>query len=53
MECLSKVVFDKDGVIYPDSLLGTNLKLLTLIDGLGFIGWGFGGFEVESVILGQ
>ena len=49
---MAKVVFEKDGVLYPDSLVGTDSHT-TMIDGLGVVGWGVGGIEAESVMLGQ
>lgn len=39
-------------MIYPDSLVGTDSHT-TMIDGLGVVGWGVGGIEAESVMLGQ
>ena len=45
-------MFEKDGVIYPDSVVGTDSHT-TMIDGLGVVGWGVGGIEAESVMLGQ
>lgn len=52
LEFLAKVVFEKDGYLYPDSLVGTDSHT-TMIDGLGIVGWGVGGIEAESVMLGQ
>lgn len=52
LEWLAKVVFEKDGVLYPDSVVGTDSHT-TMIDGLGVVGWGVGGIEAESVMLGQ
>lgn len=52
LEFLAKVVFEQDGVVYPDSLVGTDSHT-TMIDGLGVVGWGVGGIEAESVMLGQ
>lgn len=52
LEFLARVVFeDNDGMIYPDSLVGTDSHT-TMIDGLGVVGWGVGGIEAESVMLG-
>jgi aconitate hydratase len=39
-------------VAYPDSLVGTDSHT-TMINGLGVLGWGVGGIEAESVMLGQ
>ncbi|MEX2213971.1 MAG: aconitate hydratase AcnA [Phycisphaeraceae bacterium] len=52
LEYLAKVVWDKDGVLYPDSLVGTDSHT-TMINGLGVVGWGVGGIEAEAVMLGQ
>lgn len=52
LEYLARVVFDKDGYYYPDSLVGTDSHT-TMIDGLGVLGWGVGGIEAEAVMLGQ
>jgi len=49
---LAKVVFEKDGLLYPDSLVGTDSHT-TMIAGIGIVGWGVGGIEAESVMLGQ
>ena len=51
LEWLASVVFEKDGVLYPDSCVGTDSHT-TMIDGLGVVGWGVGGIEAESVMLG-
>ena len=51
LEWLARVVFEKDGVLFPDSLVGTDSHT-TMIDGLGVVGWGVGGIEAESVMLG-
>jgi aconitate hydratase len=52
LEYLAKVVWDKDGVLFPDSLVGTDSHT-TMINGLGVVGWGVGGIEAEAVMLGQ
>ncbi|MBI1372106.1 MAG: aconitate hydratase AcnA [Phycisphaera sp.] len=52
LEYLAKVVMTKDGVAYPDSLVGTDSHT-TMINGLGVTGWGVGGIEAEAVMLGQ
>ncbi|MCE9619267.1 MAG: aconitate hydratase AcnA [Planctomycetes bacterium] len=52
LEYLAKVVWEKDGVLYPDSLIGTDSHT-TMINGLGVLGWGVGGIEAEAVMLGQ
>lgn len=52
LEYLAKGVFEKDGVFYPDSLVGTDSHT-TMINGLGIVGWGVGGIEAEAGMLGQ
>ncbi len=39
-------------VLYPDSLVGTDSHT-TMINGIGIVGWGVGGIEAESVMLGE
>lgn len=46
------MVFNTDGVLYPDSVVGTDSHT-TMINGLGVVGWGVGGIEAEAVMLGQ
>ena len=52
LEYLGRVVFNTDGVLYPDSVVGTDSHT-TMIDGLGVAGWGVGGIEAEAAMLGQ
>ena len=52
LEYLAKVVWDHEGVLYPDSLVGTDSHT-TMINGLGVLGWGVGGIEAEAVMVGQ
>ena len=52
LEYLAKGVFEKDGVYYPDTLVGTDSHT-TMINGLGIVGWGVGGIEAEAAMLGQ
>ncbi|MCL6537138.1 MAG: aconitate hydratase [Acidothermus sp.] len=52
LEYLSRVVFDRDGVAYPDTLVGTDSHT-TMVNGLGVLGWGVGGIEAEAAMLGQ
>src|SRR5918995_4226849 len=42
----------KDGVYYPDTLVGTDSHT-TMINGIGVVGWGVGGIEAEAAVLGQ
>ncbi|KAF2285753.1 hypothetical protein GH714_007637 [Hevea brasiliensis] len=52
LEYLGRVVFNTDGILYPDGLVGTDSHT-TMIDGLGVAGWGVGGIESEATMLGQ
>ncbi len=52
LEYLAKGVLQKDGVYYPDTLVGTDSHT-TMINGLGIVGWGVGGIEAEAGMLGQ
>jgi len=52
LEYLAKGVLSKDGVFYPDTLVGTDSHT-TMINGLGVVGWGVGGIEAEAGMLGQ
>jgi aconitate hydratase len=45
-------VHHKNGVYYPDSLVGTDSHT-TMINGIGVVGWGVGGIEAEAGMLGQ
>ncbi|TMH27947.1 MAG: aconitate hydratase AcnA, partial [Betaproteobacteria bacterium] len=42
----------KDGICYPDTLVGTDSHT-TMINGIGVVGWGVGGIEAEAGMLGQ
>ncbi|PZS02590.1 MAG: aconitate hydratase AcnA [Pseudonocardiales bacterium] len=52
IEHLARVVFENDGVAYPDTLIGTDSHT-TMVNGLGVLGWGAGGIEAEAAMLGQ
>ena len=52
LEYLAQVTMLKDGVAYPDTLVGTDSHT-TMINGLGVVGWGVGGIEAEAVMVGQ
>ncbi|HYY43360.1 MAG TPA: aconitase family protein, partial [Pyrinomonadaceae bacterium] len=52
LEYLAKGVLEKDGVYYPDTLVGTDSHT-TMINGLSVVGWGVGGIEAEAAMLGQ
>jgi aconitate hydratase len=52
LEYLAVGVLQKDGVAYPDTLVGTDSHT-TMINGLGIVAWGVGGIEAEAGMLGQ
>ncbi|HEY5295474.1 MAG TPA: aconitate hydratase [Gaiellaceae bacterium] len=52
LEYLGRVVEDRDGRAFPDTLVGTDSHT-TMINGLGVLGWGVGGIEAEAAMLGQ
>jgi len=52
LEYLFRGVQRRDGVIFPDSLVGTDSHT-TMINGAGVVAWGVGGIEGEAGMLGQ
>ena len=52
LEYLSRVVDSRDGVAFPDTLVGTDSHT-TMVNGLGVLGWGVGGIEAEAAMLGE
>ena len=52
LEYLARGVHKKDGIYYPDTLVGTDSHT-TMINGIGVVGWGVGGIEAEAGMLGQ
>ncbi len=52
LERMSPVVHARDGVAYPDTLVGTDSHT-PHVDALGVIAIGVGGLEAESVMLGR
>jgi aconitate hydratase len=52
LEYLAQGVRSRDGVYFPDTLVGTDSHT-TMINGLGVVGWGVGGIEAEAGMLGQ
>ena len=52
IEYLARVVFDNEGLAYPDTCIGTDSHT-TMENGLGILGWGVGGIEAEAAMLGQ
>lgn len=52
LEYLAPVVMNKENLLYPDSLVGTDSHT-TMINGLGVLGFGVGGIEAEAAMLSQ
>ena len=52
LEHLARVVESRDGVAFPDTLVGTDSHT-TMVNGLGVLGWGVGGIEAEAAMLGE
>ncbi|MDQ2656318.1 MAG: aconitate hydratase AcnA [Bacteroidota bacterium] len=52
LEYLSKCVVERDGVAFPDTLVGTDSHT-PMVNGLGILAYGVGGIEAEAAMLGQ
>jgi aconitate hydratase len=52
LEYLFRGVQQRDGVCFPDTLVGTDSHT-TMINGAGVVAWGVGGIEAEAGMLGQ
>ena len=52
LEYLSRVIEDRNGLAFPDTLVGTDSHT-TMVNGLGVLGWGVGGIEAEAAMLGE
>ncbi len=52
IEFLARTIFEKDGLLYPDTCFGTDSHT-TMVNGIGVLGWGVGGIEAEAALLGQ
>jgi aconitate hydratase len=52
LEYLARVVESRDGMAYPDTVVGTDSHT-TMVNGLGVLGWGVGGIEAEAAMLGE
>jgi len=56
LEYLARVIATEtvngEPVAFPDTLIGTDSHT-TMINGIGVLGWGVGGIEAESAMLGQ
>jgi aconitate hydratase len=52
LELLARVIEERDGQAFPDTLVGTDSHT-TMVNGLGVLGWGVGGIEAEAAMLGE
>ena len=52
LEFLARVVEERDGQAFPDTVVGTDSHT-TMVNGLGVLGWGVGGIEAEAAMLGE
>ncbi|MEY4323590.1 MAG: hypothetical protein RL410_1371 [Actinomycetota bacterium] len=52
IEHLARTIMVRNGVAYPDTVVGTDSHT-TMVNGLGVLGWGVGGIEAEAAMLGQ
>jgi aconitate hydratase len=52
LEFLARVVEERDGWVFPDTLVGTDSHT-TMVNSLGVLGWGVGGIEAEAAMLGE
>lgn len=52
LEYLSKGVIERNGEIFPDTLVGLDSHT-PMVNGIGVVAWGVGGIEAEAAILGQ
>lgn len=52
LEYLSQGVIARDGLAFPDTLVGTDSHT-PMVNGIGVVAWGVGGIEAEAALLGQ
>ncbi len=52
LEYLAQGVINRDGYLFPDTLVGTDSHT-PMVNGIGVLGWGVGGIEAEAAMLGQ
>jgi aconitate hydratase len=52
LEYLARVVEERNGWAFPDTLVGTDSHT-TMVNSLGVLGWGVGGIEAEAAMLGE
>jgi aconitate hydratase len=52
LEYFSKCVVERNGLAFPDTLVGTDSHT-PMVNGLGILAYGVGGIEAEAAMLGQ
>src|SRR5688572_11919695 len=52
LEYLSRCVVERNGLVFPDTLVGTDSHT-PMVNGLGILAYGVGGIEAEAAMLGQ
>ncbi|WP_421988769.1 aconitate hydratase AcnA [Roseococcus sp.] len=52
LEILAETVVLRDGLAFPDTMLGTDSHS-TMVNALGVLGWGVGGIEALAAMLGR
>jgi aconitate hydratase len=52
IEFLARVVMNEGGILYPDTVIGTDSHT-TMVNGISVLGWGVGGLEAETVMVGE
>ncbi|GCD79970.1 aconitate hydratase AcnA [Schleiferia thermophila] len=52
LEYLATGVTVRDGIAFPDTLVGTDSHT-PMVNGIGVVAWGVGGIEAEAALLGQ
>lgn len=52
LEYLAQGVIQRDGWVFPDTLVGTDSHT-PMVNGIGVVAWGVGGIEAEAAMLGQ
>ncbi len=52
LEYFSRCVIERDGIAFPDTLVGTDSHT-PMVNGLGILAYGVGGIEAEAAMLGQ
>jgi len=52
IEHLSKVIWNNDNILHPDTCVGTDSHT-PMVNAIGVLGWGVGGIEAEVAMLGK